>query len=381
MKRNILAQQQGQSVILIALMMVAIVAMLGLAIDGGEVYLARRDAQNASDAAAFAGARRLRANAPTDSAIRAVINQYAQANHVANPATDVAAYYLTANNTQSNCQIGSCGSISGYTGVVVTSTITFNTFFIGILSSNGPIGIPARAKVQTGQLTGPGSPLVPMAVPLPNSCPPDQAWNGNPNCSLQPGVTVTLFGTETGSGNLQWLNLGAVDPDPVSPCNENCIAQYIMQTRTPAEVVIGDWLYSTTGVSVNKCTGGQTPNTSIICALDYWIDKVEAGENVRWIVPIFQMTRNPTGNNLQYQVIAFAAFKPTGYNFGNGKGWSRNFDNKELCINPYTLLEADANTKCIKGVFQQFVVAPGQVNPNVQCNVNAINICGMELKE
>lgn len=374
--------EHGQSAVLIALLMVGVVAFVGLAVDGGEAYIARRDAQNASDAGAFAGARALRASSPTDATVRAAIDQYAQANHVQNPSTDVIAHYLYPDNSQSACQIGSCGSISGYTGVAVTATITFPSLFIGVVTGGGPVTIPAQAKVQTGQLIGPGSPIVPMAVPLPVGCPPDQAWNGNPNCSLQPGVQVDLFGTTTGSGNLQWLNLGAVDPNPVSPCNEDCIAQYIVQHRTPAHVVIGDWLYATTGVSVNKCGPNATVDTSIICALDYWIDKVEAGEAVRWIVPIFQVTRDPTGNNLQYQVIAFGAFVPTGYYFGNGNGWSRWDGVGAPCIDPYTLQPStDPNPKCIKGMFQEFVVAPGQVDPTAQCNVNAINVCGIELRE
>ncbi len=392
MRKNF-SDEYGQSMILIALVTVGLLGILGLVLDGGDAYLTRRDAQNASDSAAFAGAQALRGKTPSDSAIRAIINQYAQANHVVDGGADVTAYYLDQyNNEITTCQIGSCGAIpggvgpGGATGVVVTSTITFQSFFLGMINGGGPFTLPAHAKVQTGSLTSPGAPLVPMAVPLPTDCPPDQSWSGDPDCKLlQPGQPVDLFGTTTGSGNLQWLNLGAVDPNPVSPCNEDCIAQYISQSRTPTSVKIGDWLYATTGVSVNKCNNG-TPDSSIICALNYWLDKPYAER--RWIVPIYQTVRDPTGNNLEYQVIAFAAFYPTGYNFGNGNEWSRNFANNELCIDPFTLLppvdkngNPDKNAKCIKGEFQGFVTPTGEADPGKQCNVNPLNVCGIQLQE
>src|SRR5437867_3347317 len=51
------AKQRGQVAIIIALSMVALIAVLGLAIDGGSIYAQRRTAQNSSDAAALAGTR------------------------------------------------------------------------------------------------------------------------------------------------------------------------------------------------------------------------------------------------------------------------------------------------------------------------------------
>ena len=47
---------QGQMIVIAALAMVAIVAMVGLVIDGGAVFAQQRLAQNGSDAAATAGA-------------------------------------------------------------------------------------------------------------------------------------------------------------------------------------------------------------------------------------------------------------------------------------------------------------------------------------
>src|SRR3954451_7489551 len=53
------ARQQGQVLILFAFGFVAMMAFLGLAVDAGNIYVNRRVAQNAADAAALAGVREL----------------------------------------------------------------------------------------------------------------------------------------------------------------------------------------------------------------------------------------------------------------------------------------------------------------------------------
>src|SRR6266511_2913628 len=50
-------RQSGQAAIIIALSMVALIAIVGLAIDGGAAYQQRRIAQNSADAAALAATR------------------------------------------------------------------------------------------------------------------------------------------------------------------------------------------------------------------------------------------------------------------------------------------------------------------------------------
>ena len=55
MKRSY-KQQKGQALVLIALVIVGLVAITGLAIDGGNTFAVRRNAQNAADSAALAGA-------------------------------------------------------------------------------------------------------------------------------------------------------------------------------------------------------------------------------------------------------------------------------------------------------------------------------------
>ena len=49
-------RERGQAIIIIAMMMVVLMTFLALAVDGGNAYLHRRQAQNASDASSIAGA-------------------------------------------------------------------------------------------------------------------------------------------------------------------------------------------------------------------------------------------------------------------------------------------------------------------------------------
>ena len=50
------AAEQGQAIVLIAALMVVLIASVGLAIDGGGLFLLYRDVQNATDAAALTAA-------------------------------------------------------------------------------------------------------------------------------------------------------------------------------------------------------------------------------------------------------------------------------------------------------------------------------------
>ena len=60
MKKNtgdLARAERGQSMVLIALVFVGLVALAGLAIDGGNLFVQRRQAQAAADASAVAGTR------------------------------------------------------------------------------------------------------------------------------------------------------------------------------------------------------------------------------------------------------------------------------------------------------------------------------------
>src|SRR5947209_4140299 len=57
--RRVRRDEQGFSIVLVALLMVAMLIIAAIALDGGQAYADHRQMQNAADAAALAGARAL----------------------------------------------------------------------------------------------------------------------------------------------------------------------------------------------------------------------------------------------------------------------------------------------------------------------------------
>ncbi|PIU90692.1 MAG: hypothetical protein COZ06_11675 [Armatimonadetes bacterium CG_4_10_14_3_um_filter_66_18] len=72
------AGQRGQALALYLVGAVAVLACIGVALDGSNVYLQRRGMQNASDSAALAGARTLAVTNITNAEVLAAVRQYAE---------------------------------------------------------------------------------------------------------------------------------------------------------------------------------------------------------------------------------------------------------------------------------------------------------------
>ena len=105
-----LASQVGQSMVLVALMLFAFIALLAVILDGGNAYLQRRNAQTAADAGAMAGAREL-----------CVTGDVILAEEAAND-------YATNRNRALEADVFILGG-----EVEVTTRIPFQTFFGGLL--------------------------------------------------------------------------------------------------------------------------------------------------------------------------------------------------------------------------------------------------------
>lgn len=104
--------ERGQGFVLIAILIVAFLAILALAIDGGNFYVLRRAAQNAADAGALAGAQ--------------VMCQNQDATEGANAATD---YAINRNGATSAIAAANLDTAS----VVVTATVTQRAVFASLI--------------------------------------------------------------------------------------------------------------------------------------------------------------------------------------------------------------------------------------------------------
>ncbi len=121
--------QKGQSIVLITIMLIALVAMLTLVLDGGFAYFQRRNAQNAADAGALAGARQLCQGYDAATAYNSA-REYACTRNGADPPPD------TIINVDAAAK-----------RVSVTASITFDTFFARLF---GTPQTTARASASAG---------------------------------------------------------------------------------------------------------------------------------------------------------------------------------------------------------------------------------------
>lgn len=144
-------RRSGQVLVIVSLSMIALLGMVGLAIDGGNLYAQRRQVQNAADAGALAGARVMASGVRTNGLVWEGIYNYTKKNLVADPNTDVIATY-TDNQRKFLSVIGP--SVSGEApvnadGVHVVANRTVPTFFLRAI---GIRSFPARA-VAAAQVT------------------------------------------------------------------------------------------------------------------------------------------------------------------------------------------------------------------------------------
>jgi Flp pilus assembly protein TadG len=172
-----LRRQSGQAVVLVAVAAVVLTAILALALDGGGIYLDRRQLQNAADSAALAGAELLMTVPPN----YATIHNQATANMLKNlPGTSlagtvcsVACPNLATIGLPGGSGIGTINLGAGYyTQLAVTSSYTYqatiwHTHQVAVAPIHGfqsTITLAARATAQNANLPyavvvlqGPGS--------------------------------------------------------------------------------------------------------------------------------------------------------------------------------------------------------------------------------
>jgi hypothetical protein len=152
------------------------IALVGLALDGGNMFLQRRQVQNAVDAASMAGTRELaraicgEAGAG-DQSIAEAINSFAESNGIedtdgvpGNGINDnVSAIYVNFNLDELG-QVGAGNIPLGATGIAVNITAEKDTYFVRVVGIND-FSVGAGATAMTSPPSSAGG-LRPVAVPL-----------------------------------------------------------------------------------------------------------------------------------------------------------------------------------------------------------------------
>ena len=175
-------RQPAQVIALFALGLIGFMALVGAVIDGGNLYVQRRTAQNAADAAALAGTRALQQSTITSSGVIGdAICSYLASNAFGITPTASAYFVATDGSTNlgsigMNCSGGSPSTTipSGASGVHVDVTIgPYNTYLVGIVGVR-QLTAQTSATAQVGVLSVPYPDLTPLA-----GCGPDMLVNGN----------------------------------------------------------------------------------------------------------------------------------------------------------------------------------------------------------
>lgn len=166
-------KERGQAVVVVAIALVALLAMAGLAIDGGRLFALRRTAQNAADAAALAGTRELAqvvarcrpGSQANDLRVWNAVAQFAVQNGLNPSAGDtLEAWYVNRDGNRLG-RVGMGSIPHGATGVGVVLTTTQPSYFLQLVNS-----AEMRANGKSAAMTGPAvqfpGGVLPIATPL-----------------------------------------------------------------------------------------------------------------------------------------------------------------------------------------------------------------------
>jgi Flp pilus assembly protein TadG len=281
--------EAGQSLVLVALAMTAVVGMLAVALDGGYAYLERRRMQNAADAAVYGGVKvlgsRVNNSAAVEMTIIKEINRYAEMNGTPDSNgiaadqynSNVQAYFLDANNQPFGSQIGLNGSVPANTAAIMVQTRIQYPNFIAAAIGSPTMLVSAFSVGACGPIKGLSN-LVPIGVK---------------EFPYVFGSNYTIWDRESDAdprtGNIQgayrgWLNYLDINFSGGNHSNAN--DKDWMDNGFQGTVNVGDWVGGSPGV-----------RSSTIMAAE-----ARLGDVV--FVPIYDQIVNA-----DYHVIGFAAFK------------------------------------------------------------------------
>ena len=361
--------QQGQVLVLAALSIVALLAMVGLIIDGGNAFAQQRITQNGADASAEAGdtvlmKKLVGVTGQDTTAVNSAVQAVAAANQLATPVlacyTNLAGTPLdTAGTLVTDCSgaakvgqdaIPYCAECPGFTaaGVRVYGSRPFGTYIAHVVGID-TLTASATATAIAGYVDAYGGPVLPVTLPV-----------------LAVGCTGTGAAQDVTAGTYAWPsgvemsvplcgnspgNVGWIDWTPTAG-GASELANAILGNPPNPAIITPRWYYVTSTGNVNS--------GPVQTAMDHW-----NGTDI--MLPIFDGTCNNTpanlsdpvgdigdcvaggghlggtGSNQWYFLVGFAEFHLT-ESFINGQ------DTLHQC-DAYDLAGGNGMTSCLIGSF------------------------------
>ncbi len=362
MIKQTIRSERGQSIIIIAVLMVGLIAMLGLIFDGGNAYFQRRRMQNASDAAALAGGRQLAlANGVGNNsraavvAIQSAINNYILSNGGDTSALKTNFVDKDSNPINGGIGIGAFAIIpNNATGVSVTISTPFPTFFLSVLNiDSGTAG--AHTTVQTGAPSAQAQ-VFPTAIatgtlvagnPVDGvHCQFNDVTGNNPPC--------VLWADTFAPGSNSWTDLLTINGDPYSgSCPPSGGATYLVSLLDPNNQ--GPLVSPDTWICTSSGTGSAVGKA--LFGYNYYPWDTYIGRHVT--IPIFDAINNRNGSNLAYHVVNFVEVVVTAFYWSG----SINAGDTSGCLSQ----AAPGTTKVICGSIVNWADPGGYADPGEKC--------------
>ncbi len=290
--------EKGQSILVIALSMVAILALVAVVVDVGNAYAHRRKVQNAVDAAALAGARQLafRDSRPPENPLMIpevyqVIGDYAEANGV--DRDDVRAVFVKAQGEWKYTIDNSPVPVPKQAeGVSVEGDLPFDTYFAPLLGfPTGQVTADAQAYVLTGPCSADGC-LFPLVLSTDTYAPGIRPDIGEEYVLwvhedlLTPGNFGWAYWVD-GEGTLrgeppQGPEVTSLEPNLLEPCRSGAWQA-------------GEWVHGDNGVNFQP-------------VLDILATYVTASPPISVTIPIYDVEMDE-GSNSVFHIVGFGAFE------------------------------------------------------------------------
>ena len=263
------SSRRGQALALASMFLVVLVALLGIGVDGGSLYLQRRAMQVAADAAALAGARIMGAGDNSGADIRAQIDRYAAANLVDQPSQNVSAYY-TDNMCERIGPVGSGSAPASAVGVEVVTTKQAPTFFLPVLGINA---LRVSALAAAHARPGPGGGLGYVIFALAANLPPGNKvidWSGggwtvtgtvhsNSDVDMSGGHNIVNGTVEDVTGAKP---TGLVNKATLTPSTNNPVQSTVLPD--PVNKKLADFYQGTTSTATYHYISGSTNLSSYV---------------------------------------------------------------------------------------------------------------------
>jgi hypothetical protein len=316
-------REHGQAIALLAIALAAVVAGVGIVVDGGYAFAQRRVSQNAADFAAMAGTRIIgqkHTGRPAGTGTAANVTAAIQSALAANEAVLEDAQYVDEAGLPLGSVVGASQIPPDAFGVVVSARTDWHPFLLGILGITDWAATSEATAKTTGEANGGG--VMPVGIQ-------DTVYNDLDTCdltSLVPCVEQSLTsGRLNIPGGFGWLSFGSDGPgqrcDWSNSLGMMLGSDYCQQNNPYLQSQIGP-----PAIDHGCCTAvGQPGSVDRIGSLtgNTWGDlSFYIDERMPVWVPIWDYA-DDTGAGGYYHIVGFGAivFADSGDGNGNHAKW------------------------------------------------------------